>query len=201
MLESVAIKVAFKFAKSPWTWLAVAGVVIFFLWKANESNKQEAARWTQNYKALDTETSKTIFAQELTAREAEEKYDSELKEVRDSLGIKTKQVVTIQTINTIKTVHDTTIIYDTIIQGVPYFISNYSEKCIDATFRWKDGDGAGVFDVKVETDFVIVDYWKRKDLWGKKVLPKWGKKESYIDLINMCGNDTIITNRRINIKK
>jgi len=186
---------------SKWTWFALLVTIIIALFAMYRSAMREFERLEGNAEAIRMQDQRTIKAENLKVAEMEEFYAYDLQVLRDSLAVKPKQIIKYQYIKSVKKIIDTIEIHDTIVNSVPYFTANYNDKCVDATFIWKNGDTAGIFDINVETDIYVADYWKRKDLWGKKWLPRWGSKEVFIDVVNNCGNDTIITNRRINIKK
>lgn len=189
--------IAGKVLKSKWTWYALLLFTIIILWRANEKNKAEAKRQESNYEAKFSENQKTIQAQKLTLKEMEEYYAEDIKKLRDSLGVKPKQVVKYQYLSTERKVTDTVTIHDTIIQSQPFFVANYSDFCADASFLWIDGDSTGTFHVTTRNKIYVVDYWERNKLLGVKVFPRWGRKQFFIDVISECSGDTILENRRI----
>ena len=200
ILSSKAIlSLASKLVSNKWTWIVLLGGLCVFLFLMYREALSETKRLEGNAEAVRTQNEAKIRAERLRLREARMFYEKDLQEIRDSLEIKEKQVVKYQYIKTVKEVHDTVTIHDTLVKSVPYFAANYKDKCTDATFRWKEGDSVGIFDVNTTVDLLIVDYWERKKLLGVRIFPRWGKKEVFIDVINKCDGDSVITNRRIEI--
>lgn len=197
MTMKLLLKHTWRLVTNKWFWIGKLAIMVIVLFFANKNLRQEKARLNSNVSALNQEVGTTSMKLMLKEKEMKEYYEEDLKVLRDSLAVKPKEVIRYQYIKTIREVHDTVAIHDTIIQGIPYFESNYKDKCTEATFRWKDGKSTGVFEVDVKNKMYIVDHWQRKYLWGVKVLPKWGRKEVFVDVINECSGDSIIQNYRI----
>jgi hypothetical protein len=194
MISSITI---LRLLNSKWTWFALLITIIVVLFTMYRSAMKESERLEENAEAVRMQDQRTIKAEKLKVAEMEEFYADDLQTLRDSLAVKPKQIIKYQYIKSVKNIIDTVEIHDTIVNSVPYFTASYNDKCVDASFLWLNGDSSGIFKVDVTTDMYVVDYWKRKRLWEKKWLPRWGSKEVFIDVVNNCGNDTIIENRRI----
>jgi len=194
MISSITI---LRLLNSKWTWFALLITIIVILFGMYRSAMKESERLEGNAEAVRAQNQRTIKAENLKVAEMEEFYADDLQVLRDSLAVKPKQIIKYQYIKSVREVRDTIEIRDTIIKGVPYFTASYNDKCVKASFLWVNGDSSGTFNVDVTTDLYIVDRWERERLLGAKFLPRWGKKEIFVDVINNCGSDTIIENRRI----
>ncbi len=194
MISSITI---LRLLNSKWTWFALLITIIVVLFGMYRSAMKESERLEGNAEAVRAQNQRTIKAEKLKVAEMEEFYADDLQVLRDSLRVKPKNIIKFQYIKSVREIRDTVKIHDTIVKGVPYFTANYNDKCVKASFLWVNGDSSGTFNVDVTTDLYIVDRWERERLFGAKFLPRWGKKEIFVDVINMCSSDSIITNRRI----
>ena len=52
-----------------------------------------------------------------------------------------------------------------------------------------------------ENDLHIVDYWLRRNLFGAKIFPKWGRKEFFRETMSNCSNDSVKVDKIIIKKK
>lgn len=186
---------------------AFAGAIIFFLWKGLQAERRENKRVTNNFEVLQAEQDSAqtkIKALELTKNEFKEYYlereDSLLKELK----IKPKEILSIQYIKTIdKDTISVPINSDTLNNGIDsVFIKHTSFTkigCSIVSFTWNNIEPTGKFDYEIKTDIKIIEHTERKKLLGKKWLPRWGRKEIFIQVIDGCSNSIMIQNQKINV--
>lgn len=185
----------------------IAAAIIFFLWKGLQSERQENKRVTNNFEVLQTERDSAqakIKALELTKSEFKEYYldkeDSLLKELK----IKPKEILSIQYIKTID--KDTILVpitSDSLFNGDSLLSVKHRSftkiGCSIVSFTWNNIEPTGKFDYELRTDIKIIEHTERKKLFGKKWLPRWGRKEIFIQVIDGCNDSVIIENRKINV--
>lgn len=203
MLESIVIKLIGNFLLKHWKFVAIVGLVVGLLFSVQSCKKyqDEYLTATDNYEAEIAEIEKEAQKVVLSKKQLKKYYESELATLRDSLSVKPKEVTRLQILKTVE--RDT--IYSVIReQGEWGFddlhVADFKRGCTSGSFVWADGDSVGTFTIKNQNEFLIVDHWDRKRLFGWKWTPKWGRKFGKVSVMNTCNNDTIVENKVIEVK-
>lgn len=158
----------------------------------------------QAFKAQNSSLARTLVdkSQELliTLTDSEMKAhvkDSSIKALLDSLNVKPKNVISYKKVVTERMVHDTLYEYELVEIGDYQKTFEFTDKCFTAKIDLS-GEHPSINAV-MSTEFTDINYTKRRHLFQKESLPRWGKKETYQTLVMGCG-DTILTNHKIQTK-
>jgi len=166
-------------------------LIIIFFWRSNQKMKADfemVSNSTQNY----LEDKKNELMLKVTDRDMklhlqEEKIDSLLTAV----DVKPKQVIRYKYINLDRTIHDTLFLHELIELGDYKQKFIFQEPCFTAEV---DLSGAHPsIKADIITSLYDINYKERRNLWGVKWFPKWGKTQIRQTLISDCG-DTIREN-------
>lgn len=208
MLASIATILSFFSGDNPmWKYLpwilvlvlsAVALGGIKSCSDARENVKTLRNSNTRTLKNLKDKNQEALYIAQTRAQKQEALTKDMLKTL-DSLSIKVNGLQSIKTIEVQKTVYDTVHQYDTIykmLEGtdIPKTFTRTPDSCITINGEFTPQG----LQLKVKRNIKITDYsyYKRRDLWGVKALPKWGRKEFYQTLTTNCG-DTVKNNQKI----
>jgi len=191
------MKNALKILSSPVTWIGISFVLMLLFVRScrNESALEDRLKET-NEQILRHELNP---ANELKIELSKKEFQLHLKEGRisqllDSLEIKPKQVLSYKYITTQRTVHDTLYEYE-LVEGFDFRKDyDFDLKCVKAKVSFINNHPT--LSATINTDFTDINYYQRKNLFGVKKLPKWGKKQYFQTLYSNCG-DTIKHNQLI----
>ena len=166
-------------------------LIVIFFWKSNRDMKADF-ELVSNSTQSHLEDKKNELMQKLTKRDMklhlqEEKIDSLLK----SVDVKPKQVIRYKYINLDRTLYDTLFLYELLEINDYRRKFLFEERCFTAEVDLSGSNPTIKADIK--TSLYDINYKERRNLWGKKWLPRWGKNQIRQTLISDCG-DTIREN-------
>lgn len=174
--------------------------VIVLLFKENWKNKQEKERIKANYSSIAHDVPHTDFPidQILTKKEFKVFYRSLIDTINKKIdGIKPKNITRVT--NIYQTYHDTTIYnYVSPMVSPGVFDISYVDTCFGFSGLFNLQDTTVHLTEKwFSNDIHIIDFWKRRNLFGLKWLPKIGRKLYYRKTIDNCNGDFRIENIKI----
>lgn len=184
----------------------ILAAIIFFLWKAWQKEIKEVRRVTNNNEVLRAEQDSAqakIKAYQATSDEFKEYYLAKEDSLLKELKIKPKEILSIQYIKTSdKDTIEVPIYTDTIFNDSTKWMVHKSYTkigCSIVSFTWNNVEPTGTFNYDLRTDIQIIEHTERRKLLGKKWLPRWGRKEVFITLVDNCSDSTILENKKIDI--
>lgn len=197
-----------KFLFRNWELITIIVLIAMFLvqCKVSERHKEDARKWKSNYEIETSELSNKVAQKELSIKDYLNK-NRELNEALKEERIRKNRVEYIHVIryrdtgsvrvdiDTVKVlIQDTTVL---LIGG------KYESKCYKAEWRRIDGETEYMHSYEIKTDLSIVGHWERENSFElfKRKLFNYGRKRSYVTIINKCDGSEILTNEYINFKK
>ena len=199
-------KIVISILKNRYVQGIVSIIVILFLVGKMANQKAEIKRQSENYEILATDSSDKL---RLTKDEFEIriKNDEAIRRVlRDSLGVKAKQVVSLMKASSNTQIRVKTVIRDSLILNY----DTITNKVIDTVFvkvsNWSD-DWSSIkciivndsVDHEIHTydDLVLVNHWYKKGGW---FLPKlFSKRHTKIEIVNSNPNAVYNISQRIDV--
>lgn len=197
-----------KFLFRNWELVTILTLIVMFLaqCKASQRHKENASKWERNYEIETSELSKKVAQKELSIKSylnANKELDSAVRAERIRKNrIEYVHVIRYRDTGSVRVDMDTVrvLIQDTTVLLIG---GKYESKCYKAEWRRIDGKSEYTHNYEIKTDLSIVGHWERENSFEifKRKLFNYGRKRSYVTIINKCDGSEILTNEYINFKK
>jgi len=185
--------------------LILSFVFSYFVWNSYRKAKLEIKRLQNNLIALQTDNNNgLIYDQYLTKDEFKEHYYYLLKHLSDiEKDIKAKQIRNVTHVsNYYVDSSKTSYITNSLDTNLNMYNISYYDTCwgFQGYFNKLDNK-VSIYKKHFSNELYIYEYWKRKNLFGWNILPRWGAKEDYRKVWTLCGEDTVAVKKIYVIKK
>jgi len=181
-------------------------ITIIAIWHKYNNAKLEVERLRNNIESLQSkDDNNKKIDQYLTKEEFKEYYSHLVKYLSDiDKGVKdAKQINNVTHISNYY-VDSSNVYYNAAVIDTNPNIYNisYHDTCwgFDGIFN-KLNNRVTIFDKQFSNELYLFEYWKRDNLFGLKLFPKWGKKVEYRKAWTSCNGDTVTINKINVIKK
>lgn len=186
----------------------IALMVVAFLLNKVHNQHKEIKRQSDNYEILTDRSNATL-------RLSREEFEFKLRNneaikrlLRDSLGIKTKQVERLTKASGTTKIRVRTRLIDSLVFKYDTLTSQIIDTIRFKTFTWSDdytrihqtieGDEVKM-DIKVTDSLIVVNHWYKE---GKWFLAKWlSKRKTKTEITNMNPNASYTITERIEVVK
>lgn len=205
---SLVLAALFRFVKDNWRFITILILIILLVGQCRliDKHKQAAYKWENNYLSEKEGAVKTVRVKELEIKDylkQNSSLDSALRSERIRKDrIEYVHVIRYRDTGSVRVGIDTVrvLLQDTVVLLIG---GSYENKCYKAEWRRIDGEMEYTHNYEIKTDLNIVGHWQRAnsfEIFSRKLF-SYGRKQTYVTIINNCDSSEILTNEYINFKK